>query len=104
MMIIVAVACLLFAGYSFANATSEINTGTCLIQKEEKKTKVTQDDLPQTIQRILKSEEYKEWKLEEAYQISGNVEYYKIELKKEDQKQTLNLDKYGNKVSVMEQA
>lgn len=98
---VAAIVCLLGSAYSYAGITSEYTKNAIVMQKE-KKTKVNKDELPKTIQNLLKNNEYKDWELDEAYHITGASEYYKVELKKGDQKQTLNLDQYANKVSVME--
>jgi hypothetical protein len=97
----VAIVCLLGTASSYANANFS-NTEKNVALQNDKKKKVTEEELPVTIKNMLKGDEYKDWKLDQAYLIEEPSEYYKIELKKEDQKQTLNLDKYGNKVSILE--
>lgn len=102
MFFIASIACLLGTSSMMAEKyTAKLKNGVFL-QETEKKTKVTEDELPLAVKNLLKQEEYKDWKLDEAYLITGTSEYYKIELKKDDQKQALNLDKYGNKVSILE--
>lgn len=96
----VAITCLLGTVSTYAGTVS-VNSENTEIQQKEKKKKVTEDELPTTIKNLFKSDEYKDWKITQAYLMDPG-EYYKIELKKDDQTQTLNLDKYGNKVSVIE--
>ena len=98
---VAAIACLLGTASSYAGSYFA-NSENIVAQQTEKKKKLTEEELPVVIQNMLKGDDYKDWKLDQAYLIEGVSEYYKIELKKEDQKQTLNLDKYGNKVSVLE--
>jgi hypothetical protein len=97
---VAAIACLL-GSYSFTSTANEYSK-SAIVMQVEKKTKVNKEELPQSIQKLLKDEDYKEWDLDQAYHITGKGDYYKVELKKGDQKQTLNLDQYANKVSVME--
>lgn len=99
--LIAAFACLLGTAYSYADRANTPDN-SAIVQQKEKKTKVNKEDLPKTIQSLLKNDEYKDWELDEAYHITGASEYYKVELKKGDQKQTLNLDQFANKVAVME--
>jgi hypothetical protein len=99
---IAAIACLIGSTSIYAGNFSSKNEIISLQQQKEKKKKLNEDELPLVIKNMLKGNEYKDWKLDQAYLIEGTSEYYKIELKKDDQKQTLNLDKYGNKVSVLE--
>lgn len=97
--IILSAAFIILLGTAYSFAGGVVNNNYNL--QNEKKSKVAEDELPQGIKNLLKTEEYKDWKLDQAYMITGTGEYYKVELKKDDQKQTLNLDKYGNKVSVI---
>lgn len=99
---IAAIACLMGSTSIYAGNLSDRNENITVQQQKEKKKKLNEDELPVVIKNLLKSNEYKDWKLDQAYLIEGASEYYKVELKKDDQKQTLNLDKYGNKVSVLE--
>lgn len=94
-----AIAFLIGSGSIYASSFSKNENAE--ITQQNKKKKVNEEDLPDAIKRLLKTETYKYWKVEEAFLIEG-ADYYKVELKKDDQKQTLNLDKYGNKVSVLE--
>jgi hypothetical protein len=98
-MLIAAIACFIGSGSVFASTTSVKNIE--FAQQKDKKKKVNEEDLPDAIKRYLGKDTYKDWKVDQAY-LFEEAGYYKIELKKDDQTQTLNLDKYGNKVSVME--
>jgi hypothetical protein len=98
--LIAAIASILGSGAIYAgNLSGKINAE--IAQQNDKKKKVNEEDLPETVKKVLKNDTYKDWKVDQAFLVEG-ADYYKIELKKDDQKQTLNLDKYGNKVSVIE--
>lgn len=97
--LIAAIACFIGSGSLFAGTISDKNIE--FAQQKDKKKKVNEEELPDGVKRVLSKDTYKDWKFDQAY-LFEEAGYYKIELKKDDQKQTLNLDKYGNKVSVME--
>ncbi len=97
--LIAAIACFIGSGSVFAGASSVKNIE--FAQQKDKKKKVNEEDLPDGIKRVLGKDTYKDWKFDQAY-LFEEAGYYKIELKKDDQTQTLNLDQYGNKVSVIE--
>ncbi|HEX3008436.1 MAG TPA: hypothetical protein VHO90_12570 [Bacteroidales bacterium] len=85
---------------SYAGNISVNNKNLTSLQTDKKK-KINEDELPVVIKNQLKGDDYKEWKVDEVYFFEGK-DYYQIDLKKGDQTQTLNLDKYGNKVSVIQ--
>lgn len=98
-LLIAAIACFIGSGSVFAGTSSAKNIE--FAQQKDKKKKVNEEDLPDGVKRVLNKDTYKDWKIDQAYLFEEGG-YYKIELKKDDQTQTLNLDKYGNKVSVTE--
>lgn len=97
--LITGILCCIFSLPGLAGEYAVVSWKDISVQNDKKK-KITEDELPVIIKNLLKSEEYKYWQFDEAYRIEGTGEYYRIELKKDDQKQTLNLDKYGNKVNI----
>lgn len=62
-----------FAGLTSLEAIAQTSTQqeqTPATQQEEKKEKVTQDQLPEPVQTALKSDTYKEWTVGDIYKIA----------------------------------
>ncbi|MBK7426385.1 MAG: hypothetical protein IPI60_04750 [Saprospiraceae bacterium] len=67
------------------------------MQKNDERSEVIQKDLPQSIQKTLSTDTYKDWNFKKAYRVkTATSEYYEIMVNKGDQKTTLKLDANGN--------
>jgi hypothetical protein len=75
-----------------AAATEQAQVAPAAEQKETKK-QVEASALPAPIQKLLTTDQYKDWKLVTAWQINGASEYYVLEMQKGDEKNALKLDK-----------
>ena len=63
------------------------------------KVKISVEELPQAVKDTL-ALSYKEWKVGDVYKVSGTNEYYSIELKKDSETKTVNLDKEGKEAKI----
>lgn len=78
------------------SATTYASTSTTEIaMQQSEKTTVKAEELPEAIKTTLKGTDYAGWTVSAATLEKG---VYSIELKKGDQKNTVNLDKDGKKV------
>lgn len=64
---------------------------------QETKTKVDPASLPDAVKATLAGE-YKDWQVNNAFEVKGATPYYEIELKKGDERNTVKLDKDGKKI------
>jgi hypothetical protein len=64
----------------------------------DEKVQVKLEETPQAVQDALKGQEYADATIESIYLVKASPEYYAIDLKKGDQKFTVNMDKDGKKI------
>lgn len=76
-----------------------INTTPVTVVEEDNKTQVDPAALPDAVKATLAGDAYKGWAVASAWLIkSGSSEYYQVELSKDNQKNTVKLDKDGKTV------
>jgi hypothetical protein len=92
---IIAIAVLSFGAVVSAN---QLTKSTYITVAGDEKTEVKLEDTPQAVQDALKAQEYADATVEAIYLVKGTPDYYSVNLKKGDQKITVNLDKDGKKV------
>ncbi|NJO69069.1 MAG: hypothetical protein HC830_07090 [Bacteroidetes bacterium] len=78
------------------NETSK--TGIVSVNQTDK-VKITYEELPQAVKDEL-TNNYKDWQAGDVYKVSGTNEYYSIELKKDAETKTVNLDKDGKEAKI----
>ncbi len=74
------------------------NSGIVSVYQSDK-VKISVEELPQAVKDTL-ALSYKEWKVGDVYKVSGTNEYYSIELKKDSETKTVNLDKDGKEAKI----
>lgn len=94
----IAIALLIFAGVSNADATTHLHERGYVITTQSK-VAVRPEDLPEAVKSTLAGS-YSEWKISSAYLVTrdDNSQYYEINMKRAEETSTLNLDKYGKKI------
>jgi len=95
---LVTVALALLGSFALQVSGSKVNKfayASTLLQ--DNKTKVMQDQLPKEVQDALSSQ-YQGWTVGDIYLVTSKVEYYSIELTKDGNTKTVNLDKDGKAV------
>jgi hypothetical protein len=100
--IIVMAAALLSLGYISAAEVSRTETNNAGIVSsvyQSDKVKISVEELPQAVKDTL-ALSYKEWKVGDVYKVSGTNEYFSIELKKDSETKTVNLDKEGKEAKI----
>lgn len=69
-------------------------------QMNDDRVELTRTQLPETIQKNLSADTYKDWTFKKAYRVkTATGEHYEIVVKRGDEKTTLKMDKDGNVVS-----
>lgn len=98
---IVMAAALLSLGYvASAEVTrNEANKSDVSLIYQSDKVKISVEELPQAVKDTLELT-YKGWKVGDVYKVSGTNEYYSIELKKDNETKTVNLDKDGKEAKI----
>jgi hypothetical protein len=99
--IIVMAAALFSLGYiAVAEVSRNENNNSGIVSVyQSDKVKISVEELPQAVKDTL-ALSYKEWKVGDVYKVSGTNEYYKIELKKDSETKTVNLDKDGKEAKI----
>lgn len=64
----------------------------------DEKVQVKLEETPQAVRDALKGQEYADATIESIYLVKASTEYFSIEMKKGEQKFTVNLDKDGKKI------
>lgn len=87
------------AGFATVSANN-VNKHVIVAFQDEKKP-VKAEELPDAVKGTLAGDEYKEWKVEKAFQVkpATGAEYYELELKKGEEAKTVKLDKDGKVVA-----
>ncbi|GHN02214.1 hypothetical protein WSM22_37030 [Cytophagales bacterium WSM2-2] len=62
-------------------------------KKQDEKTKIKKEDLPEAAQKVLEGDAFKGWTIENAYKLSNGE--FEVELKKGTTSQTVKFDKDG---------
>jgi hypothetical protein len=69
------------------------------VVEDDNKTQVDPAALPDAVKTTLSGDAYKGWTVSTAWLVkNGNSEYYEIQLSKDNQKNTVKLDKDGKTV------
>lgn len=99
--IIVMAAALFSLGYiAVAEVSRNENNNSGIVSVyQSDKVKISVEELPQAVKDTL-ALSYKEWKVGDVYKVSGTNEYYSIELKKDSETKTVNLDKDGKEAKI----
>ncbi len=80
---------------SFAQDTKSPAQVPATSTKDDSKTKVDPTNLPQSVKTTLAGAEYKDWTTQEVWLVKATPEYYAVQLKKDQQSMTVNIDKDG---------
>ncbi|HEX2935287.1 MAG TPA: hypothetical protein VHO72_08025 [Bacteroidales bacterium] len=83
---------------SVAVSASQLVKDANITVLDDEKEKVKLEDTPQAVQDALKAAEYADATIESIYLVKASPEYYSVDMKKGEQKFTVNLDKDGKKV------
>lgn len=84
---------------SFATLAVQANAQVETTAQQAQETPVKPEELPEAVKTALAGDTYKGWTATAATMVkNGATEYYKIELSKDQEKQTVNLDKDGKAV------
>ncbi len=99
--IIIMAAALFSLGYiAVAEVSRNENNNSGIVSVyQSDKVKISVEELPQAVKDTL-ALSYKEWKVGDIYKVSGTNEYYSIELKKDSETKTVNLDKDGKEAKI----
>lgn len=86
-MIVTTIMCTLSV-LTFAQNTGEIKSDTTVLavtEKVQKKTPIKIEDLPAAVKETLQSENFKDLKIESAFLVEAEIQYYEIKLLKGDE-------------------
>jgi len=96
--IILACAAVAFITAGFTAKAISTNTPVAVVE-DDNKTQVDPAALPDAVKTTLAGDAYKGWTVSSAWLVkSANTEYYEIQLSKDNQKNTVKLDKDGKTV------
>lgn len=87
-----------FVATSASIVTAQSAAAPQTAQAQETKTKVDPASLPEAVKATLAGDDYKDWQVNNAFEVKGATPYYEIELKKGDARNTVKLDKDGKKI------
>jgi len=90
---------MLFASVgSFAAVSAFANNQVEVTENAETPVKV--EELPEAITKTLSTDTYAEWKIDTAFLVKeGENEYYKVNVVKGDEKQTMKFNKDGSVIA-----
>lgn len=96
--IILACAAAAFLVTGFTAKAASFNAPVAVVE-DDNKTQVDPATLPDAVKTTLAGDAYKGWTVSNAWLVkTGNAEYYEIQLSKDNQKNTVKLDKDGKTV------
>lgn len=78
---------------------SEVNKAGFVSVYQTDKVKISVEELPQAVKDVL-TLNYKDYQIGDVYKVNGTNEYYSIELKKDAETKTVNLDKDGKEAKI----
>lgn len=101
---------LLMLGNFTTAVVAKTNSANAYAQIDSRKTKVSENKLPEAVKKTLEGNDYKDWKIEEVYLFKENVkkgkdgnknaeEFYQVTLRKDYTTKTINIDTDGNVIS-----
>jgi Fe-S cluster biosynthesis and repair protein YggX len=81
-----------------ALAQSKVVVQEVIREKEEgdQRFPVKPEELPEAVKKALSDEQYKDWKVTEAFLIQEERKIYEITLMKGQEKQVIKMDEQGN--------
>ena len=70
-----------------------------IIKGEDQRIPVKPEELPEPVKKLLTDEQYKDWKVSEAYMVQEERKIYEITLSKGQEKMVIKVDEKGNKLA-----
>lgn len=70
-----------------------------VIKGEDQRLPVKPEELPEPVKKMLADEQYRDWKIAEAYMVQEERKIYEITLSRGQEKMVIKVDEKGNKLA-----
>lgn len=80
-------------------APAQVSPTQEVIKGEDQRIPVKPEELPEPVKKLLADEQYKDWKVSEAYMVQEERKIYEITLVRGQEKTVIKVDEKGNKLS-----